>query len=239
MSLSEYEQKYVRIRTIYGDTLTGLARYGDCEFLRCEWGGEEEGLFIEDFLVYRSQIESIEEIEVHGTVELWTDRMILRRYRPEDAEPLHRGLGTDPTAFPYAGRNPYATPETARETVRQIIESSRDEHFYAWVMDIEDVVVGTIGARPLEGGRTEVGFNIVRGWRGRGLAAEALKKVLEYLTKNEGISCVTASCAPEDGAARRALEKAGMRLVRAERDGRAGGGEAGGKALCSFRFPCE
>lgn len=87
MSLSEYEQKYVRIRTIYGDTLTGLARYGDCEFLRCEWGGKEEGLFIEDFLVYRSQIESTEEIEVHGTVELWTDRMILRRYRPEDAEP--------------------------------------------------------------------------------------------------------------------------------------------------------
>ena len=79
MRLSEYDQKHVRVKTIYGDTITGLARYGECDFLQCEWGGEEDGLFIEDFLIYNSQIESIEEIEVHGTVELWTERLILRR----------------------------------------------------------------------------------------------------------------------------------------------------------------
>ena len=59
MNLSEYEQKYVRVKTIYGDTITGLARYGDDEFLREEWGGDEDGIFIEDFLIYNSQIESI------------------------------------------------------------------------------------------------------------------------------------------------------------------------------------
>ena len=35
--------------------------------------------------IYDSQIASVEEIEVHGTVELRTEQMILRRYRPEDA----------------------------------------------------------------------------------------------------------------------------------------------------------
>lgn len=213
MELSEYEQKYVRIKTIYGDTITGLARYGDCEFLQCEWGGEEDGVFVEDYLIYRSQIESIEEIVVHGTAELWTERLILRKYGPEDAEELYRCLGAEPALLAYEGRAPYASPETARETVRRIVGRYHDERFYAWVMDVDDVVVGTIGACRGEDGRIGLGFRVVRGWRGRGLATEAVKKVLEYLTKNEGISCVTARCAAGDAGARRVLEKAGMQPV--------------------------
>ena len=67
--------------------------------------------------------------------------------------------------------------------------------------------------------RIEVGFSVVRGWRGRGYATEALKKVLEYLTDNEGISCVTAWCVADNAASGRVLEKAGMRLVNTEKDG--------------------
>ena len=56
-------------------------------------------------------------------------------------------------------------------------------------------------------------------WQGRGFATEALKKVLIYLTENERIPCVTAWCAEENIGSRRRLEKAGMRLVRTEKDG--------------------
>ena len=45
-----------------------------------------------------------------------------------------------------------------------------------------------------------------------------MEKVLEYLTDNEGISCVTAWCAAENAGSRRVLEKAGMELVRTEKD---------------------
>ena len=235
MNLSEYEQKYVRVKTIYGDTITGLARYGDEEFLREEWGGDEDGIFIEDFLIYNSQIESIEEIEAHGTAELWTERLILRRYRPEDAEPLHRYLGSDPAMAQYSGWNPYATLEKARETVRQFIDIYHDEHFYSWIMDIEDVVVGTIGAYDYADDRIEVGFSVVRGWQGRGLATEALKKVLEYLTKNEGISCVTAWCAAENIGSLRVLEKSGMRLVRTDQNGLAVGEKVYDKLTYEYR----
>ena len=235
MDLLQYDQKHVRIRTSYGEVVTGLARYGDCEFLRGEWGGEEDGLFVEDSLVYNSQIESIEKIRAHGTAELRTEQLILRRYRPEDAQPLHRFLGTDPAMARYSGWNPYATPETARETVRKFIESYHDGHSYSWVMEIEDVVVGTIGAYDYAGDRIEVGFSVVRGWQGRGLATEALQKVLEYLTKNEGIPCVTAWCAAENRGSRRVLEKAGMRLVRTEADGLAVGEKVYDKLIYEYK----
>jgi RimJ/RimL family protein N-acetyltransferase len=207
--------------------------------LECEYGGEEDGIFIEDALIYNSQIVSIEEIEVHGTVELWTDRMILRRYRQEDALPLYQYMGTDPSMYEYSGWNPYATLEMAQATVSGFIEGYKDEHSYSWVMDIDDVIVGTIGAYDEKDGRIEVGFSVVKGWQGRGLATGALKKVLEYLTENEGIPCVTAWCAAENIGSQKVLEKAGMKLVRTEKDGLEVGDRVYDKLTYAYRVETE
>ena len=212
-----------------------MASYANADFLECEYGGEGDGVFIEDCLVYRWQIVSIEEIEVHGTVELWTENLILRRYRPEDVMELYRRFGTDPEMVKYSGWNPYASPEMAQETVQRFIESYAKEHTYSWVMDVDDVVVGTIGAYDYENGRIEVGFSVDRGWQGRGFATEALRKVLEYLTENEGIPCVTAWCAAENAGSRRVMEKAGMRLVGTEKNGLQVGEKVYDKLLFEYR----
>lgn len=243
MELSKYDGKHVSVHDIYGEIFTGMTSYGVYEFLMHEYGGEEDGLFIGDCLIYNSQIASIEEIEVHGTAELWTERLILRRYRPEDAEPLHQYLGTDPAMSQYSGWNPYATLEAAQETVRRFIAGYNDEHSYddghsySWVMDTDDVVVGTIGAYDYQDVRIEVGFSIVKGWQGRGLATEALRKVLEYLTENEGIPCVTAWCASENIGSRRVLEKAGMHLVCTEKGGLTVGDRVYDKLTYEYRRP--
>ena len=70
---------------------------------------------------------------------------------------------------------------------------------------------------------------------GRCFATEALKQVLEYLTVNEGIPCVTAWCAVENIGSRRVLEKAGMQLVRIERDGIAAGDRTYDKLVFEYR----
>ena len=233
--ISRYDQKYVCIKDIYGETFTGLASYGNYDFLMCEYGGDEDGIFIENYLIYNSQIESIEEIEVHGTAEMWTERLALRRYRPEDAVPLYQYLGTDPEMYKYSGWNPYATTEMAQETVRRFIDSYDDDHVYSWVMDFDDVVIGTIGAYDYEDDQIEVGFSVVQRWQGRGYATEALTRVLEYLTENEGISCVTAWCAAENIGSKRVLEKSGMQLVNTEKNGLTVGEKTYDKLIYMFR----
>ena len=241
MDLSRFDGKHVRITDKWGQTFTGMAEYGNYNFLECEYGGDEDGIFIEDYLIYNSQIISIEEIEVHGTVELWTDRLILRRYRPEDAEPLYQYLGTDPAMYAYSGWNPYATLEMAAETVRRFIDSYEDDHAYSWVMDVDDVLVGTIGAYDYkidpstDHDQIEVGYSVVKNWQGRGYATDALKEVLKYLTENEGISCVTAWCASENTGSRRVLEKSGMQLVRTEQGGIVAGGKTYDKMIYEYK----
>lgn len=237
MNISDFDGKYVRIKDIYGESFSGLAEYGNHDFLECEYGGDEDGIFIEDFLIYNSQIESIEEIEVHGTAELWTERLVLRRYRMEDAEDLYQRFGTDPDMYKYSGWNPYATPDMSRETVCRFIESYDDDRSYSWVMDVDGIIVGTIGAYDYENDRIEVGFSVNRSCQGRGFATEALKKVLVYLTENEGISCVTAWCAAENIGSRRALEKAGMQLIRSEKDGLTVENRVYDKLIYEYRQP--
>ena len=236
MNLSEFHRKYVRIRDIYGGSFSGLASYGNYDFLECEYGGDEDGIFIENVLIYNSQIESIEEIEVHGTVEIWTENLTLRRYCMEDAEQLYMRLGTDPEQYKYSGWNPFATQEMARETVRRFIDSYDDEHSYSWVIDIDDIVIGTIGAYDYRCGQIEVGFSICKAWQGRGVATEVLKEVLKYLTENEGISCVTAWCADENIGSRRVLEKSGMQFVRTEKDGVKVGDRVYDKLIYEYSF---
>ena len=237
MNLSAFDKKYVRIKDIYGEIITGLAVYETHEYLFHEYGEDEDGLLIEDFLIYESQIEAIEEIVPHGTAELWTEHLVLRKYRPDDAEQLYEYLGSDPEMYRYSGWNPYATQEMTQETVRRFIESYDDDHAYSWVMDAngDDVVAGTIGAYDYENGQIEVGFSVVRGWQGRGYATEALKKVLEYLTENEGIGCVTAWCAAENEASRKVLEKAGMQLIGTEKGGLTTGGKVYDKLIFVYR----
>lgn len=235
MKLSKFDEKHVRVSDIYGGTHTGVADYYDSGYCLHEYGEDEEGIIIEGFLIYKSQIASIEEVEVHGTAELRTGRLILRRYRPEDADELYRRLGIDPAMYQYSGWNPYATPEMAQETVRRFIDSYRDKHFYGWVLDVDDVLFGTIGAYDYRDDRIEVGFSVVRACWGRGYATEALKAVLLYLTENEGISCVTAWCAAENIGSRRVLEKAGMHLVRTEKDGLAVGEKEFDKLSFEYR----
>ena len=219
MDIKQYNGKYVRIKDKWGKIFEGRVEYGNADFLECEWGGKEDGLFMNDFLIYNSDIESIEEIKGHGTIELWTENLILRRYKKADAKDLYERIGKDPSSFEYSGWNPYATKEMAKETVRRFIASYKDEHVYSWVMDWEDILVGTIGAYDYENDQIEVGFTVANRWRGRGFASEALKAVVEYLSENEEIPCITAWCASDNIASAKTLEKAGMRYVRTEKDG--------------------
>ena len=169
---------------------------------------------------------ALEKSGEHGTAKLWTDRLVLRRYVPEDADPLYRNLGMDPVMYQYSGWNPYGTPEMAQETVRRFIDSYQDARFYGWVIeDRNGVLVGTIGAYDCREDRIEVGLSIVKDRWGQGYATEALQKVLAYLTENEGISCVTAWCAAENTGSRKAMEKAGMERTGTEKDGLAVGGK--------------
>lgn len=160
-----------------------------------------------------------EENRADGSGELTTDRLVLRRYIPEDALPLHESFGLDPEMFRYSGWNPYATREAAEETVRRFMDSYDDDHFYGWAIVREGELIGTIGAYDYdpEGESIEIGCSIRRANWGNGFASEAVKAVIAYLTEREGIRSVKAWCAAENTGSRKVMERAGMAFAGTEK----------------------
>ena len=154
-----------------------------------------------------------------GTVELKTDRLLLRRHQSEDAVVLYDIFGSDPQMFEYSGWNPYQTSTMANETIQSFITSYDNPHFYGWGIEHEGKLIGTIGAYDYDADKNwiEIGMSIERASWGHGFATEALKAVLRYLTENEDIKTVSAWCASDNISSQKALKKSGMRMVHADK----------------------
>lgn len=171
----------------------------------------------------KSQLESKVKEEnrmMHGTTKLNTDRLLLRPYKPEDADTLYSDFGQDPAMYEYSGWNPYATQEMAEQTVSSFIASYQKENFYGWAICCDDILIGTVGAydHDPDTNSIEVGVSIARSCWGRGFGSEAVKAVITFLMEHEDISCVRAWCAADNAGSAKIMEKAGMKCVRVEED---------------------
>jgi len=157
---------------------------------------------------------------MEGTAEIRTERLLLRRYRTEDANELYEKMGKDPQVYKYSGWNPYADLDMARMTVQMFIDNYAYTSFYGWAIEYDGKLIGNIGAYDYEGDKKqiEVGFSIERGSWGQGFATEALIAVLAYLTEHEGIGSVTAWCASENIGSMKAMLKSGMTQTHMEKN---------------------
>ena len=155
---------------------------------------------------------------MRGTITLTTERLVLRRHRIGDAQPLHEEFGLDEKMFEYSGWNPYATRAKAEEAGQEFLDGYASDRFYGWAIEYQEQLVGTIGAYDYDedANSIEIGCSIARRFWGRGFAGEAVKAVLSYLLEEEGIDQVTAWCASDNIGSARAMEKAGMELVSRE-----------------------
>lgn len=89
-------------------------------------------------------------------------------------------------------------------------------HWLTWIIretdSSSDVGLISICTRNRENLTAEVGFIILDGFKGKGYATEAIRRVFDFAVDTFGIKKFTAVCSEEHAASRRVLEKAGMKL---------------------------
>ena len=154
-----------------------------------------------------------------GTIELKTERLLLRRHQGEDAVVLFNIFGSDPQMSEYSGWNPYQTLTMAMETIESCINNYDNPRFYGWGIVYEGKLIGTIGAYDYDVDKSwiEIGMSIERASWGHGFATEALIAVLRYLIEHENIKSVSAWCASDNIGSQKALEKSEMKMLRADK----------------------
>jgi RimJ/RimL family protein N-acetyltransferase len=158
---------------------------------------------------------------------LVTERLLLRRSAPEDAE-IISAYRSDPDVHRYQGWE-RTDPGGVRAEIEEMIGRAPGEPG-GWVqLSVEEResgrLVGDVGISPAEGEPSviKVGYTMSPTFQGRGYATEAVGALIGYAFDALGVEIVRAYASAENVASIRVAEKVGMKLV--ERSERRHGGE--------------
>ena len=141
-----------------------------------------------------------------------TERLVLRRARPEDLEAMHAVL-SHPLAMRYWSSLPHASIAETGEWLGKMMASDprRSEDF---VIELDGRVVGKAGAYRLP----EIGYILHPDHWGRGHATEALTAVIGQIFERHSIPAITADIDPRNLPSIRLLTRLGFTETgRAER----------------------
>jgi RimJ/RimL family protein N-acetyltransferase len=146
-----------------------------------------------------------------------TDRLRLRRSRPDDAEAISR-YRSDPNVNRQQGWE-RTDPEAVRADIEEMSRRAPGETG-GWVQfSVEERdggrLVGDVGLSPAEGesGVLKVGYTIDPAFQGRGYATEAVRALLDYAFTTLGADVIRAYASAGNAASIRVAEHVGMRLI--------------------------
>ena len=149
-----------------------------------------------------------------GTQRLETARLILRRFRVEDAEAAFRNWTGDPEVTAYLTWRTHADVRITRRVIEDWIGAYPQPDFYQWAIEPKDVgePVGSISVVRLNEdiGECELGWCLGRAWWGRGVMPEAARAVTGFLFRQVGANRVAARHAVGNEKSGRVMQKLGM-----------------------------
>lgn len=149
-----------------------------------------------------------------------TDRLLCRRWRAEDLEPLH-AVYSDAEAMRWVGEG---RPITRAEceawlTITEGNYAQRGYGMFALEERASSQVVGFCGlVHPRAQPEPEIKYAFLRSHWGRGLASEMAPALLAYAASAHALLRVIATVAEGNLASQRVLTKAGMALVERRRN---------------------
>lgn len=144
---------------------------------------------------------------------LETDRLILRGMRVSDTEDMFE-YARCPSVTQYLTWNPHTDPAETREYLTYVGQRYRTGDFYDWaVVDRESGhMIGTCGFTSFNcpHDTAEIGYVLNPAYQGKGLATEAVRRVLDFGFDELGLHRIEAHFMEGNDASRRLMERVGM-----------------------------
>ena len=153
-------------------------------------------------------------LQQKGTQAIETSRLILRKARMEDAEPMFRNWANDAQVTKYLTWPPHEDIEATRKLLSSWVDNYQRDDYYQWMIVLKETgePIGSIMANTV--GRAEpahIGYCIGKTWWHQGIMSETLKAVMDFLFDEVGYHRVEAmhdSNNPHSGGV---MKKCGMK----------------------------
>lgn len=149
-----------------------------------------------------------------GTIRLETERLILRRFKLEDADVMYRNWASDDEVTKYL---PWPTHRDVNETRNILagwIEKYNNLDFYNWVIVLKEIgePIGSLSVVKCDESTSSatIGWCMGKHWWGQRIMPEAARAVLQYLFEEVGFNRVAANHDKENVKSGRVMQKIGM-----------------------------
>jgi RimJ/RimL family protein N-acetyltransferase len=151
-----------------------------------------------------------------GFEPILTERLRLRRSRPEDAKAIS-AYRSDPAVNRHQGWE-RTDPEGTRALIEEMV--SRMPGDPGWVQfSVEEresgQLVGDVGMSPSDGepNVVKIGYTMAPAFQGKGYATEAVRALVDYAFDTLGAEMIRAFASAENIPSRRVAENVGLRLM--------------------------
>lgn len=149
-----------------------------------------------------------------------TERLILREFRPEDAEGMFE-LNSNPEVLRYLGEKTFTNIEQAQANIANIRQQYADHGIGRWATFEKSSgdFIGWSGLKfitAIENNQTlfhDVGYRFIPRYWNKGYATESGKAALEYGFRTMQLNEIIGMCNEANLASRRSLEKCGLTFV--------------------------
>lgn len=153
-------------------------------------------------------------MEHKGTKIIETERLILRPFRAEDAEPMFRNWASDSEVSKFLTWPPHENVEVSKWVIDSWCEKGDDLKYYNWAIEFRSIhePIGSISAVKVndETQSATVGYCIGRSYWGRGITAEAFRAVIKFFFDEVGLNRVDACHDSRNPNSGKVMKKCGL-----------------------------
>ena len=149
-----------------------------------------------------------------GTINLETERLLFRKASVNDAKDMFNNWANDKEVTKYLTWDAYKKEEDTLKFLKYLEENYQKDNFYNWIVvsKEDNTIIGTVGAVDIDevNNTIEVGHCYGRKWWNKGIATEALTRIIKFFFEEVEVETVYAYYVDGNIASGKVLEKVSM-----------------------------
>jgi len=157
-----------------------------------------------------------DDMQHQGTVRIETERLILRRFVPEDVEAAFRNWESDEQVTKFLRWPAHREIATSRKVLGEWIEQYEKKDFYQWAITIKEEgnePIGTISVVDINErlDMVHIGYCIGSKWWHRGITSEAFAGIIPFFFEEVKVNRIEALHDPNNPNSGKVMEKCGLK----------------------------
>lgn len=149
-----------------------------------------------------------------GTVQIETERLILRRFYLKDADCVFNNWGKDERVTKYLSWSPHKNVKETKKILRGWVKGYHNKKVYNWAIVLKDInqPIGSITVieHKDKTDMVHIGYCIGFDWWHKGIMSETLAAVIKFFFEEVKVNRIETQHEPENPNSGKVMQKCGM-----------------------------